>query len=182
MTFLFQTNKIRVILKNVLALESFIRAKQNTGHKLEVQKKDLQRKMLEDFDISQEETGFPLLETKLGSSETYSYPSLRYAYVIHWNTTVSCAHIQQLVKARDYSFYISFTYGFYSCTNASIHFWRPLLTPRSHLEYFWWWIYALYFAKIKNLTTAIKIKFGRARTFFILTLIVFIWKKKVIYT
>ncbi len=28
------------------------------------------KKMLEDFDISQEETSFPLLQTKCGSSET----------------------------------------------------------------------------------------------------------------
>uniref|UniRef100_A0A672LQJ0 Zgc:175280 n=1 Tax=Sinocyclocheilus grahami TaxID=75366 RepID=A0A672LQJ0_SINGR len=36
------------------------RTKQNAGHELEVQTEDLQRKMSEDFDISQEETGFPL--------------------------------------------------------------------------------------------------------------------------
>ncbi len=35
--------------------------KQNTCHELEVQNEDLWRKMSEDFDISQEETGFPLL-------------------------------------------------------------------------------------------------------------------------
>ncbi len=37
------------------------RANQNTGLELEVQNKDLLRKMLEDFVLSQEETGFPLL-------------------------------------------------------------------------------------------------------------------------
>ncbi len=36
-------------------------AKQNTGHELEVQNEHLCRKMSGYFDISQEETGFPLL-------------------------------------------------------------------------------------------------------------------------
>uniref|UniRef100_A0A672PUE5 Golgi-associated PDZ and coiled-coil motif-containing protein n=1 Tax=Sinocyclocheilus grahami TaxID=75366 RepID=A0A672PUE5_SINGR len=38
------------------------RTKQNAGYELEVQTEDLQRKMSEDFDINQEETGFPLLK------------------------------------------------------------------------------------------------------------------------
>ncbi len=33
----------------------------------------------EDFDFSQEETGFPLLETKLGSHETFSHKCINSA-------------------------------------------------------------------------------------------------------
>ncbi len=38
------------------------RTKQNASHELEVQTEDLLRKMSEDFNISQEETGFPLVK------------------------------------------------------------------------------------------------------------------------
>ncbi len=38
------------------------RGERKKKNELEVQNKDLSRKMSEDFDISQEETGFPLLK------------------------------------------------------------------------------------------------------------------------
>ncbi len=38
------------------------RGKRNTGYELEVENKNLKREMSEDFNISQEETGFPLLK------------------------------------------------------------------------------------------------------------------------
>uniref|UniRef100_A0A672TC01 Phospholipid-transporting ATPase n=1 Tax=Sinocyclocheilus grahami TaxID=75366 RepID=A0A672TC01_SINGR len=48
------------------------RSKQNNGHLLEVQNEDLVRRMSEDFDISQEETSFPLLLlTNIGFHETF---------------------------------------------------------------------------------------------------------------
>ncbi len=38
------------------------RTKQNAGHELEAQNEDLERKMSEDFNISQEKTGFTLVK------------------------------------------------------------------------------------------------------------------------
>ena len=46
----------------VISDERRERTKQNAIHKLEAQNKELLRKMSEDFNISQEETGFPLLK------------------------------------------------------------------------------------------------------------------------
>ncbi len=46
----------------VISGEHEERTKQNAGHELEAQNEDLKRKMSEDFDISQEETSFPLLK------------------------------------------------------------------------------------------------------------------------
>ncbi len=65
---------------------------------------------------------------------------------------------------------------------------RPLLTPQSCVAYFFWWMDALYWTSneleiywSQQPFTAI-IKLGRARTFLNITPIVFVWKKKVIYT
>ncbi len=62
------------------------------------------------------------------------------------------------------------------------HFRMPLLTPQSRVEHFLWWMDAHFWdSKSRPLITAI-VKLGRARTFFYITPIVFVWKKKVIYT
>ncbi len=58
------------------------RAKPNTGHKLEVQNEDLLRKISQNFDISQVETVFPLMEAKLGSRETSIF-SLEFTLCLH---------------------------------------------------------------------------------------------------
>ncbi len=65
------------------------RAKQNTGHKLEVKKQRFVKKISKDFDISQEETSVSFKKNLVLTRLAYSHQSLYYAYVIHWNATFS---------------------------------------------------------------------------------------------
>ncbi len=49
-------------MRSVISDEHEERKKQNASQELEAQNEDLKRKMSEDFDLSQEETSFPLLK------------------------------------------------------------------------------------------------------------------------
>ncbi len=101
--------------------------------------------------------------------------SLRYTYVIRWNATLSWSRMRQLAEARDYVL-LSFKYRYFSHASALIDLRRPLLTPWSFL----WWMNALFWASKSQqptFTTIIKLGRARARTFFLIIPIVFVWKK-----
>ncbi len=74
---------------------------------------------------------------------------------------------------------------YFSYKNTSIHYRRPLFTPRSRVRHVLLWMCMLYLTtfgllKKKHPPTPF-LTLGRASKFFNITLIWFVWKKKVIY-
>ncbi len=97
--------------------------------------------------------------------------SLFHTYIIRWNNTLLWSYRLQL-KLLNMNTFLTQMHCFTS----------ELLTSWSHVKHFLWWMDALFWAsKSRPPFTAI-IKLGRVRAFFNTIMMVFVWKKKVIYT
>ncbi len=93
--------------------------------------------MSEDFDIGQDDTGFPLLPlplwTNVGSLEFSPELMQRQCCRSSARTAFYCE--QQLAEAKDYHLY-NFKHGYFSYRNASIRYRRTLFTPQIHVRLF----------------------------------------------
>ncbi len=155
------------------------RTKQNAGHELEAKNKDLQWKLWEDFDISQEFFFGQVRKLCFLCSCKQTLVFVRHtractaSYVIRRKDSLSFAE-------RTQNFLYHFKY-LQKCMD-SLH--EAFIHPQSRVRHVLLWMHFIWLPLdcwTETPAHAI-IKLGRARTIFNITLIGFVWKKKVIYT